>query len=92
MPLSLALACLWVVLAAVLAMLPSRRSHWPAAWLLIALGLPLLGYVLWEAGALAGLLVFAAGASVLRWPLFYLWRRAVRAAGRLRRAGPRAPP
>ncbi len=78
---SLALACLLAVLAAVLAMLPSRRSHWPAAWLLIALGLPLLAYVVWENGALAGALVFAAGASVLRWPLFHLWRWVARMVG-----------
>ncbi|SDJ94650.1 DUF2484 family protein [Aliiruegeria lutimaris] len=74
MSLSLTLACLWVVTAAVIALIPSRRSHWPQAYVLIALGLPLLVFVVYENGIWVGLLVFLAGASVLRWPLIYLWR------------------
>ena len=70
---SLILACLWVVLATGLAMLPSRRNHWPAAWLLIALGIPLLGYVTYENGPTMGVICLVAGASVLRWPLVYLF-------------------
>jgi hypothetical protein len=72
------------VLAAVLAVLPSTRSHWPAAWLLIALGVPLLGYVVWENGPWIGLVVLAAGASVLRWPLWHLLRWVM---GKVRREG-----
>lgn len=71
---SLTLACLWVVVASVLAMLPSKHSHWPAAVGLIATGIPILGYVTWQNGPLVGLLVFLAGASILRWPLIYVWR------------------
>lgn len=74
MTLSLVLFCLWVVVANVIAMFPSRRKHWPAAYVLIALGIPLLGYVTWENGPLWGLLALAAGGSVLRWPVWYLWR------------------
>lgn len=71
-------ACLWLVAANVLAMLPSRDNHWSRAYALIALGIPILGWVTLEAGPLAGLLVLAAGASVLRWPVIYLgrWLRA----------------
>ena len=78
MTLSLALACVWLVLANVLAMIPSRDNHWARAYALIAMGVPLVGWVTWSNGPVVGLLVLAAGASVLRWPLIYLgrWLRA----------------
>lgn len=74
MPLSLILACLWAVIATLLALLPSRRHHWPAATGLIVVGIPLLGYVTWQTGPTVGLLVLAAGVSILRWPLIHLGR------------------
>lgn len=74
MSLSLILACLWAICANVIGMLPSRRGHWPAAYALIALGIPLLGFVTYQHGPWLGLLVLAAGASILRWPLIYLVR------------------
>ncbi len=82
MSLSLILAFLWIVLANAIAMLPSRRNHWPAAYGLIAVGVPLLGYVTYQNGPFAGLLALVAGASILRWPLIYLSRRMRRARGR----------
>ena len=82
MTLSLALACLWAVTANLAAMVPSRRNHWPAAWVLIAAGIPLLGFVVMQNGPWIGLMVLAAGVSILRWPVVYLgrWMR-----GRVRR-------
>lgn len=74
MTLSLILSLLWVVAANVIGLFPSRRNHWPAAYVLIAVGVPLLGYVTYENGPFIGLLALAAGASILRWPVFYLWR------------------
>jgi hypothetical protein len=74
MTLSLTLACLWAILANVIAILPAHKAHWPAAYGLIAIGVPLLGYVTYENGPWVGLIVLAAGASVLRWPLRYLGR------------------
>ncbi|MBU2866926.1 DUF2484 family protein [Pacificibacter marinus] len=74
MTLSLILACLWAIVANVIAMLPSRTSHWRAAYALIAVGVPILGFVTYENGPWVGLVVLAAGASVLRWPLRYLAR------------------
>lgn len=71
---SLVLACLWVVTASVIALFPSRRQHWPAAYVLIAIGIPLLGYITYQNGPLVGLLCLVAGASVLRWPVLYLFR------------------
>jgi Protein of unknown function (DUF2484) len=72
--LPLALSFLWLVGANVLAMFPSRDHHWRAAYALIAIGIPLLGWVTWTNGPVIGLVLLAAGASVLRWPVVYLWR------------------
>lgn len=74
MSMSLTLALIWLVLANVIAMFPSKRNHWPAAWGLIAIGIPILGYVTLENGPIYGLITLSAGASILRWPLIYLWR------------------
>ncbi len=71
---SLILAFLWVIVANAIAMLPSRRNHWPAAYVLTALGVPLLGYVTYENGPLLGMVMLLVGGSILRWPLIYLWR------------------
>jgi len=67
-------AALWGLIANLIALTPSRRGHWPAAWVLIATGVPIVGWITWQHGPLIGLLVLAAGASVLRWPVIYLWR------------------
>lgn len=74
-------ACLWLISANLIAMLPSRDHHWRAAYGLIAIGIPILGWLTYEAGALWGLAFLAAAASLLRWPLVYLWRWAKRRAG-----------
>ncbi len=68
-------AFLWMVTASVTALLPTRDHHWRAAYWLIGAGIPLLGWVTWQNGPLIGLLVMAGAASILRWPLIYLWRR-----------------
>lgn len=71
---SIALAGLWGLTANVLAMIPSKDNHWTRAYILIALGVPILGYVTYENGPWIGLIVLAAGMSVLRWPVIYLGR------------------
>lgn len=71
---SLILACIWCVLANVIAMFPSKKKHWPAAYVLISFGIPLVGFVAWENGIWVGIVVLAAGASILRWPVLYLLR------------------
>ena len=71
---SLILACLWAIAANLIGMLPSKDHHWRAAFALIALGVPLVGWVTWQNGPWIGLLVLAAGTSVLRWPVWYLWK------------------
>ncbi|NOD34721.1 MULTISPECIES: DUF2484 family protein [unclassified Ruegeria] len=74
MSLSLALAALWGLTANILAMLPSKDNHWTRAYYLIAVGIPILGFVTYENGPWIGLLVLVAGMSMLRWPVIYLTR------------------
>ncbi|AXI42892.1 DUF2484 family protein [Sulfitobacter sp. SK011] len=74
MSMSLLLACLWAVIANVLAMTPSKDHHWRNAYVLIAVGIPILGYITVQHGPWVGLLVLAGGCSVLRWPVIYLGR------------------
>ena len=45
MNLSLILAAAWAIFANLLALLPSKRNHWPLAYVLIAVGVPILGFV-----------------------------------------------
>lgn len=68
------LGCAWLIAANVLAMLPSRDNHWARAYGLIALGIPLLGFITYTNGPILGLVFLIAGASVLRWPVIYLGR------------------
>ena len=71
---ALGAAFLWLIVANVIAMLPSRDQHWRFAFGLIAVGIPILGWVTWMAGPIWGMVMLAAGASVLRWPVIYLVR------------------
>ena len=82
MSMPLALACLWLVVANLLAMIPSRDNHWTRAYVLMALGVPLLVWIAWEHGVWIALLVLAAAMSLLRWPVVYLLRWLRRQAGR----------
>ena len=67
-------AFVWLIVANVVAMFPSRDNHWTFAYVLIAVGIPILGWVTWESGPIWGMVLLAAGASVLRWPVIFLWR------------------
>lgn len=70
----LLLALLWLLSANVLAMIPSKDNHWQRAYILIALGVPLLIWLTYENGLLIGVMFLLAAASVLRWPVIYLMR------------------
>jgi len=72
--LAIVLFCLWLVAANVLAMLPSRDHHWTNAYYLIGIGVPLLAYLTWQVGPIAGLIGLLAARSELRWPEIYLGR------------------
>ncbi|WP_439156128.1 DUF2484 family protein [Yoonia sp.] len=66
--------CLWVLLAFVMAVIPSTDNHWRRAYVLMAIGAPLLVWVTWTGGIWYGLLGLIAAGSFLRWPLVYLLR------------------
>ncbi|ABV94155.1 hypothetical protein Dshi_2421 [Dinoroseobacter shibae DFL 12 = DSM 16493] len=76
-PLSLTLFCVWILVAAVIAVLPSRY-HWRGAFVLMALLVPLLGYIWAQLGPWYLLGAAVAAVSVLRWPVRYAmgWLRA----------------
>ena len=65
---------LWVVLAFLMALIPSDDNHWRRAYVLVAIGVPLLVWIVWQHGIFMGVLGLIAGVSVLRWPVYYLWR------------------
>ncbi|MDT8854162.1 DUF2484 family protein [Paracoccaceae bacterium Fryx2] len=71
---ALGVAFLWLIIANVIAMFPSRDQHWTSAYILIVVGIPILGWVTYDHGPIWGMAILAFGASVLRWPLIYLWR------------------
>ena len=71
---SLILAAIWLITANVIGMFPSRDKHWRVAYILIGIGVPLLGYVIYENGPWIGLAILVAAMSVLRWPVIYLVR------------------
>lgn len=75
---SIGLGCVWLVAANVLALIPSRDNNWARAYGLIAVGVPLLGYITYFNGPFIGMAFLLAGASVLRWPVIYLGRWARR--------------
>ena len=79
----LILACIWAATANLIGMFPSRHKHWPAAYALIALGIPILVWVFLEDGLIFGVLVFLAAASLLRWPVRYFMRWVGRFGARL---------
>jgi hypothetical protein len=74
MILPLVLCLVWLIAANVIAMFPSRDYHWRAAYGMIAVGVPLLGWVTYAAGPVVGMVILAAAASVLRWPVVFFWR------------------
>jgi len=79
MSVALVAACLWILAASLISLLPSRDRHWRAAYGLVAIGIPILGWVTYSNGPLWGSLALVAGVSILRWPTVYLWRRIARA-------------
>ena len=74
MSLSLILALVWLLVANLRAMFPSRDMHWRFAYGLMAVGAPLLVWVWWQNGIWVALVILLAAMSVLRWPVIYLVR------------------
>lgn len=66
--------CLWVIVAWVLSLVLTAKQSWPAAYVLIAAGVPIL-WLLWvQIAPWAALGGFVVGCVVLRWPVIYLGR------------------
>ena len=79
MMLPLIAGCLWLITANLIAMFPSRDHHWTNAYILIEIGVPLLGWIGWTHGPLVALAFLLGGMSVLRWPVYFVarWFRSV---------------
>ncbi|MHA3914505.1 DUF2484 family protein [Halovulum sp. GXIMD14793] len=71
MTLSFLLLCIWALAANIIALIPSKRHHWPQAYVLLAVGLPLLVYVLYENAWPVIVISLGVWGSVMRWPLLY---------------------
>lgn len=89
MTLSFVSALIWLVVANLVGMVPSKRKHWPQAYVLIAIGLPVLAWVWAENGVLWAGLILVAAVSILRWPVRYLvrWLRRIAIGDREKEAG-----
>ena len=72
---------LWVVLAFAMAALPSNDNHWRRAYVLIAVGVPLLIWIAWNDGILMGAIALLVGGLVLRWPVYFFWQRVKKTFG-----------
>nr|WP_319022301.1 DUF2484 family protein [Pseudooceanicola spongiae] len=71
---SISLVLIWGLAANIAAMLPRQRNDWTPAYILIAVGIPILGFVTMQHGPWAGLIVLLAGMAALRWPIVDLGR------------------
>ena len=75
MSLSLIIGCVWVLIAAVVALLPMRHQYAPGV-LLLAVAPVLLGWVAWDHGAWVFAFGLFAFLSMFRNPLIFFWRQA----------------
>ena len=72
---SLTLGALYVICAAIVAMLPIRRQYWPAGIMLL-LAPVLLGFIGYQHGWIWFVIGMFAFLSMFRNPLRYLWKKA----------------
>lgn len=68
-----AMVLVWMLAANLPLLLQGHRRR-AAGYALVPLGVPILGYVTWQAGPVWGLSLLAVGALMLRWPPLVLWR------------------
>ncbi len=72
--LALVAGLIWLILANLIAMFPSKDYHWSNAYKLIAVGVPILIWLGWTNGLIWAAAFLIAAGSVLRWPVVYLGR------------------
>ena len=75
MSVPLILGCLWVLAAAIVALLPMPRQYVPGVTLLLMAPV-LLGWIAWVHGGVVVAFGVFAFLSMFRNPLIYFWRRA----------------
>ena len=73
LPWPLIVVCAWVVLAAILQAIPTKRKHWPAAYGLMMLLVPVVLFCIAQSAWTALLFALVAASFILRWPLWYGW-------------------
>ncbi|MGX9349853.1 DUF2484 family protein [Shimia sp. W99] len=74
MTISMILALLWLLVANLRAMFPSRDNLWKFAYVMIAIGIPILIGVAIQNGIWMALLILVMAGWVMRWPVIYLVR------------------
>jgi len=67
-------ACIWVIAAWLLSVVLSAKQSWPAAYGLIAAGVPILFWLGLSTGWGTAAVGFIVGCLVLRWPVIYAGR------------------
>ena len=72
MNLSLICGAIWLIATTVTALFSSKDRLLRRAYLLIGIGLPILGWVIYQNGPMIALFFLTAGPAVVRWPLDYL--------------------
>ena len=66
--------CLWVIVAWLLMVTLTARQSWPAAYGLIAVGVPIVVWLGLSMGWVWALVGTATMGAVLRWPVIYFLR------------------
>lgn len=74
MNVSIILALIWMTVANVRAMFPSKDFLWNFAYVMIAVGVPIVIYVWWQNGIWIALMFVVAAMWIMRWPVIYLGR------------------
>lgn len=74
-------ALIWLLVVNLRGMFPSKDHHWRFAYVMIAIGLPILVWVWWQNGVWIALAVLIAAGWVMRWPVIYLGRWVKRRIG-----------
>ncbi|MDC0736933.1 DUF2484 family protein [Cognatishimia sp. SS12] len=67
-------AMIWMVVTNLRGMFPSSDNHWRFAYLMIALGVPILIWLFIDHGIWLALLFLLGAMWILRWPVIYLGR------------------
>ncbi|MFY0597406.1 MAG: DUF2484 family protein [Cognatishimia sp.] len=74
MSLSFIAALIWMIVVNLRAMFPSKDNHWKFAYVMIAIGLPILAWVYIDHGIGLAAILLVGAMWVMRWPVIYLSR------------------